>query len=89
MTIKVFKRYGIAKEQANGQPILRVGCGKNTLYIVGLDSIDELCVLANDGNGAITGHITMKHLDRLGNGNWATAKDGLNYKFGRAYTEGQ
>ena len=85
--IKAYKRYGIAKENSNGQPILRVGTGAGTLYITGLDSIDEICILANDGKGSITGNITMKHLDRLGNGNHATAKDGKNYSHGRAYHE--
>lgn len=65
--------------------MLRLGSGnKNILYIAGLDAIDEITLIAADGR--ITGHITLQHLDRLGNANWAqSGGTGKDYAFGRAF----
>lgn len=82
-TLKVFKRYSTAKEHAAGRPIVRVGSGSSSIYIVGMHEIDEVAIIAADGS--ITGNVTMKHLDRLGNANHATAKKGEDYSHGRAY----
>lgn len=78
--MKTFRRYSAAKKAANGLPIIRFGSGKNEIYLVseGIDlvglKISEISLIAPDGY--ITGHITLSHLDRLGNGNHAFEKTG-------------
>lgn len=70
--MKAFKSYNRAKKAANGQPVLRVG----DLFIVGAtrenSAVEEICLI--NVNGAITGSVTFRHLDRLGNANHAEAK---------------
>jgi len=70
---KVFKRASAARQAAGNAPYLRVGMGSKTLYVVGLDNLglDEVAIVAP--GGTITGHVTMRHLDRLGNANHAVA----------------
>lgn len=79
--MKTFKTYGRAVKASNGQPIIRIGWH---LYVVGIRSLDEVSLIASDNR--ITGHVTMAHLDRLGNANWAIAKD-KDYAFGRAFKD--
>jgi CRISPR/Cas system-associated protein Csm6 len=75
MTAQVFKKFATAKTHANGLPIVRI----DNLYIVietadknfhGITSID----LIDTERGNITGTVTLRHLARLGNANWATPK---------------
>jgi hypothetical protein len=63
--MKVFKSWTAAKKAAGDQPIIRIG----KLLVVGATSTTEVAVI--NQAGPITGHITVGHLDRLGNGNWA------------------
>jgi len=74
--MKAFKRFSAAKQAANGQPIIRIG----DTYLVGV-TIDggymtEISLIAPDGH--ISGNVTVRHLDRLGNANHATASDRYN-----------
>jgi hypothetical protein len=69
MKTKVFKTYDGAKKASSGLPILRVG----NLYIIGMKSLDEVTLI--DSKGTHCGNVTMKHLNRLGNANWATSGD--------------
>jgi hypothetical protein len=64
---EAYRKYSTAKKNAEGQPVIRV----SDLYISGVSEIDEISVIAPEGS--ITAHITMRHLDRLGNGNYAIA----------------
>ena len=69
--MKAFRTYSAAKKAANGQAIVKVGStGRNSLYIVGdFRSYSEIEIIEPDG--AIRAHVTMDHLRRLGNANWA------------------
>lgn len=56
-------------------PVIRVNVGKEQFYISGFGSFDQLSmadVSLISADGCITGHITMRNLDRLGNANFAT-----------------
>jgi hypothetical protein len=69
--MKAFKNINAARKAANGMPLIRVG----KLYIVtGQDlvgtSLTEIAVVSPTGK--LTGYVTARHLDRLGNANWAT-----------------
>lgn len=69
--MKAYKSYTAAKAAANGLPILRVGSYKKELFIVGeVSTLTEIALL--DATDHIVAHIGYGHLDRLGNGNWAT-----------------
>lgn len=70
--MKTYKRYSAAKKAANGEPIIRVG----NLFLVGVTVADAYGVSIDllNGKGQITGSITARHLDRIGNGNHAEAK---------------
>ena len=72
---KVFKKYNTAKEAAGGLPVIRIG----DLYIAptetdligfGLTSVDII-----EPSNRIGSTVTMRHLDRLGNANWATPRE--------------
>jgi hypothetical protein len=67
--MKAYKRYGAARKAAEGQPIIRVG----KLYIVGIDALTEIAVI--NSVGTLAGWVTARHLDRLGNANWAKTSD--------------
>ena len=69
--MKAFKRFSAAKAAALGNPILRIG----DLFLVGISTVDKYGVSIDliDAKGTITGSITARHLDRIGNGNHATA----------------
>ena len=73
--MKAYKRYSSAIKAADGNIILQVG----DLYIVGADQHTPIDLIAGDNAATankrtITGTIILKHLDRLGNANWATAR---------------
>jgi len=69
--MKVYKRYSAAKKAANGEPIIRVG----DVYLVGVTKNAGHCteIAIMSGEGRITGTVTARNLDRLGNANWAVA----------------
>ncbi len=76
--LTAYRKFSTAVKKANGQPIIRVG-GGSPLYIVAekeLGSLTEIAVLAPYSekmhSSAIVGHVTVAHLNRLGNANWAT-----------------
>lgn len=62
-----FKKLSTARRSVGAQdaPVVRVG----DLYIAGVDSLTSVALISPDG--PITGEITLRHLDRLGNGNHA------------------
>ena len=72
--LKAFKNPARAHAEANGRPLLRIGEGRDAVHIV-LDgdfatlSAKEIAIIAPDG--LVTGHVTLGHLDRLGNANVA------------------
>jgi hypothetical protein len=74
--MKTFKRASAAKAAANGLPIIRIGLGKKSVWIVTDEpdlvgvGLTEVSVIAPDG--CVTGFVTLRHLDRLGNANWAS-----------------
>jgi hypothetical protein len=66
LKLRTFKTFAAAKKAAAGRPIIRVGM----LYLVGnIGPVTEIALLAPDG--LIVGHVTARHLLRLGNANWA------------------
>ena len=71
-TLKVFKRYSAARKAAASEPIIKVG----DLFIVGVTEangyLTEISLIS--GSGTITGSVTARHLDRLGNANHAIAQ---------------
>jgi len=66
--LKVFKKYSTARANIDyqGDIIVRVG----NLFIVGADTLTSLEIIEPDGR--VWGHVTTRHLQRLGNANWAT-----------------
>lgn len=68
--LKTYKTYSAAQEAANGKPILRIG---QALHIVGCDDLGLTEIAIISPSGSVSGHITMRHLNRLGNGNYAKA----------------
>jgi hypothetical protein len=77
--VKAFKTYGAARKHANGGPVIRVGyiyiaAPERDLSDLGMTSIELL-----NSSGGITGGVTLKHLERLGNANWATANSRYGY----------
>lgn len=68
--MQVFSKFGNAKKaNTNNGPILRISNGSQHLYIVGVEAMDEIALLHSAGLYA--GTVILKHLDRLGNANWA------------------
>ena len=66
--MKAYKRFSTAQKNSEGKFIVRVG----NLYVVGdFKSYTSIAILNTDG--ASLGHVTIKHLQRLGNANWAKA----------------
>jgi hypothetical protein len=78
--MKAYKRFSAAKTAAQGTPILRVS---NELFIVGINSADSVSLISPTGQ--ITGHVTLGHLDRLSNANWATSLGGKDFAHGHAF----
>lgn len=68
--MKTYRRYSSAAAAANGKPIIQVG----KTYLVGEpgDEIDGLTSITLISNQNHVGTVTARHLDRLGNANWAT-----------------
>ena len=76
--MKVYKRYAEALKAAKGQPILRVQTGRGSLHIVGIAALTEISIINTADGGCLSGYISAHHLDRLGNGNHATAVRPIN-----------
>ena len=73
--MKVFKTLKSAMNAAAGHPVVRVG-GSKKIYIVVEDDLVGigLCeVEVISSSGVITGQVSLRHLDRLGNANRAIA----------------
>lgn len=65
-TVTSYRRYAAAKRAAAGRPIVRVA----GIYLVAdFADIDQIEVIQYDGH--ISGHVTLSHLQRLGNANHA------------------
>lgn len=79
--MKLYKKYGTAKKAANGQPIMHVsGAG----YLVGgISAMTEVKLITPSGR--IEGHVIMRHLVRLGNGNHAEKGTGRKTTFPGEY----
>ena len=88
--MKTFKTLRAAAEHAKGGLLIRVKVGGKEIYIAGdIVSTSEIALLQEKGAVARTdgawaggtwsylGHITMRHLARLGNGNWANRGAGM------------
>lgn len=78
---QTFRRFSAAKRAAQGRDIIRFA----DLYIVpgdgyldAVDSIDVMTVIpegrAAAGGYEVSGHVTPRHLKRLGNANWAASR---------------
>ncbi len=70
-SFKSFKKLSTAKAFAKGGPVLRVG----DLYVSSDDAVPSYTsvdLIATDGH--ISGTVTIRHLERLGNANWAIAQ---------------
>jgi hypothetical protein len=68
--MKTHKRFKTAKNHClEGKQIIKVG----NLYLTGADDLTEIAIL-ND-KGQYRGNVIVKHLQRLGNANWAVAGD--------------
>lgn len=76
--LKVFKGYNVAKKNANGLPIVKIGQHYLVLdtSLIGL-KITEVSLINPDGY--TTGTIIMGHLDRLGNANYAEVNPKMCY----------
>ena len=74
--LKTFKKLSTATTYAEGQPIVRVTHRGESVYVVGIGSTSEMAVLTPTDRGSygVAGHVTARHLDRLGNANWAKAE---------------
>lgn len=73
--MQTFKKLSSARKAAGTNAIIQIARGGDSLYIV-LDGQDEISqrlteVSVINASGVITGHVTLGHLDRLGNANWA------------------
>ena len=66
MAVKMLKQYCRARKVQDGCDIVQVG----RHYIVGaIDDLTSINIIDKDGNQ--TGKVTVGHLKRLGNANWA------------------
>src|SRR5262245_35893275 len=79
--MKAFRTYAAAKVHAKGLPILAIGSHGKHLYVAFdhcqdmLDvSEEEVTLIRPDGQ--FCGHLSMRHLDRLGDANTARAGTG-------------
>lgn len=77
--LKTYRKISTAIKAANGQPIIKVSGAKGkAIYIVGCREFDEIAVLGTDTSKpskpvVYAGHVSVGHLNRLGNANWAKA----------------
>lgn len=82
--MKSFKRYTTALKHANGGPVIRVHKGREAVYIVGIDSLTSIDLIAGESDsnytGRIRGTITACHLERLNNANHATPARAYEHK---------
>ena len=63
---KTYRNYGSAKKQARNRPVIQIG----PIFVVGnWESLDSVSIIGPDN--MITSHITLRSLDKLGNGNHA------------------
>lgn len=74
--MKTFKTLKAAAKHAQEGVLLRVNVGAQELYIAGpIVSINEVVLLKQSrpegGSWSQIGHVTMRHLNRLGNANYA------------------
>lgn len=76
MEQRVFKNYTVAKREAKGTPIVKVG----KFYVIGIAKLDEIAIVEN---GSYKGIVTAGHLNRLGNANWAESRYGKDYAMGQ------
>lgn len=67
--VKAYRSYQRAIAANDGEPIVRFG----DLYIVGADQFTEVALLEK---GTQVAHVSMRHLRRLGNANWAQPGEG-------------
>jgi excisionase family DNA binding protein len=66
---KIYRRYGSAHKAAAGRPVLEIA----GFFVVGqFEGFNSIRLL--DGEGRQAANITLKNLDRLGNGNYAIAE---------------
>jgi hypothetical protein len=66
MTVKMLKQYRRAREAQGGCDIVQVG----RHYVVGaIDDLTSINIINKDGHQK--GTVTVRHLKRLGNANWA------------------
>lgn len=72
--MKAFKKSSSAKAASVSGYVVRIG----DLYIP-LDSRELVMIDVIHPSGRITGCVTIRHLERLGNANWATAEKGNEY----------
>jgi len=72
--MKIYKRYATALKAAAGRPIVRVG----SAYVVGDVTVATSIELIAP-SGGIAATVTCRHLNRLGNANWATPGRNLFY----------
>lgn len=77
--MRSFKSARKAHEHAKGLPVVRIGNGRNALFITGFrDLMDAQLTevgLIVPGGGELTGWVSLGHLERLGNANWAIRND--------------
>lgn len=73
--MKVYKKYNTAKRHSNGMPILKVG----EFYITDIESLTQI-TLVDPTDGSHLGFVIAKHLNRLGNANYAIPSDSNLYK---------
>ena len=89
--MKTYRSMRAAHTAANGQPVLRLTCGSECLYIVYEDPDPSTSGIDLIGpKGHLTGTVTLRHLDRLGNANWAKTDEprgGRPYSFPNAFKE--
>lgn len=80
--LQVFRRARAANIAAGEGRLLCIkGAGAETLYVVGLEELDEVQLCERTarterfGGREVVGSVILRHLRRLGNANWATAND--------------
>jgi hypothetical protein len=70
--LKAYKTYAAAlKASQDGERIVRLGERRgHVLFIVGIKETDEIDIISSSEH--VTGHVTIHHLERLGNANLAS-----------------
>lgn len=71
--MKAYRRYSTAVKEAGPTGfIVRIGTASNALYVPVSDS-EEIALISMTKKNQV-GHVTVPHLQRLGNANWATPR---------------